>query len=56
MFRRDRIPTDKIGCKINKNNNVLNSKNRSNKLKDHYDSRGGGLIAYVKKPYSVFSK
>jgi hypothetical protein len=25
------------------------------KLNDHNDSRGGGLIVYVKKPYSVFN-
>ena len=52
MFRRDRISTDKIGCK---NKKVLNSKISNNKLKDHNDSRGGGLIVFVKKPYSVFN-
>jgi hypothetical protein len=52
MLRRDRISTDKISCK---NKKILNSKNSNNKLKDHNDSRGGGLIVFVKKPYSVFN-
>jgi hypothetical protein len=60
MFRRDRISTDKIGCK---NKKLLNSKNSNKKLNDHNDSRGGGLRSrsheffdtFWKQKYSIFT-
>jgi hypothetical protein len=51
MFRRDRKLTDKLGCKDNIN---ICKKNKKNETR--MDSLGGGILVYVKKPYSVFNQ
>ena len=52
MFRRDRPET--YETTKSKNHKKINGDNKNNKKRNEMESKGGGLILYIKKPYTPF--